>query len=32
MNKDISRKAALSGLLIAIAVVFGTFSIPIFGA
>ena len=32
MNKDISRKAALSGLLIAIAVVFGTFSMPIFGA
>ena len=32
MNRDISRKAALSGLLIAIAVVFGTFSIPIFGA
>lgn len=32
MNRDISRKVALSGLLIAIAVVFGTFSIPIFGA
>lgn len=32
MDRDISRKAALSGLLIAIAVVFGTFSIPIFGA
>lgn len=32
MDKNLSRKIALSGLFVAIAVVFGTFSIPLFGA
>ncbi|MGL4109182.1 energy coupling factor transporter S component ThiW [Clostridium sp. LP20] len=31
-KKDISYKLAISGILIAIATIFGTFSIPIFGA
>lgn len=31
-KKSISNKLAISGLLIAIATIFGTFSIPIFGA
>lgn len=32
MKKNLSRNLALSGVFIAIAVVFGTFSIPVFGA
>ena len=31
-KKGLSKKLALSGVLIAIATIFGTFSIPIFGA
>ncbi len=32
MDRNLSRNIALSGVLIAIAVVFGTFSLPVFGA